>query len=56
MAFIAKDSGGKPVAGSDAAAVSFFDPKNLPCDLAFDHGEILRDYLSLVLSESPEER
>jgi ADP-ribose pyrophosphatase YjhB (NUDIX family) len=47
VAFVAKSSGAGPIAGSDAAEVSIFDPEDLPGDLAFDHGEILRDYLSL---------
>ena len=56
VAFIAKASGREPVAGSDAAGVSLFDPCQLPDDLAFDHGEILGDYLSLAPLDNPEER
>jgi ADP-ribose pyrophosphatase YjhB (NUDIX family) len=35
---------GEPRAADDAAAIGIFTRKNLPRDLAFDHGEILRDY------------
>ena len=35
---------GEPEAADDAAAIGIFDQDNLPQELAFDHGEILRDY------------
>jgi ADP-ribose pyrophosphatase YjhB (NUDIX family) len=37
---------GKPLAGDDASEVGVFSRENLPEDLAFDHGRILRDYYS----------
>jgi 8-oxo-dGTP diphosphatase len=36
---------GAPQAQDDAKAVGVFTPSELPADLAFDHGRILRDYL-----------
>lgn len=33
-----------PVAADDASEAGIFTRENLPGDLAFDHGEILRDY------------
>jgi 8-oxo-dGTP diphosphatase len=38
---------GEPRAQDDAAAVGIFDPRHLPAPLAFDHAQILRDYLIL---------
>ncbi len=35
---------GEPKAADDAAEIGVFNQQNLPEDLAFDHGEILRDY------------
>jgi 8-oxo-dGTP diphosphatase len=55
VAFAAK-ADGKPVAGDDASHVSVFNPRKIPSDLAFDHADILGDYLSLRLSQDPEER
>ncbi len=46
IAFAARVEGGEPVSGSDAADVALFDPTDLPGGLAFDHGKILKDYLS----------
>ncbi|MBW1772770.1 MAG: NUDIX hydrolase [Deltaproteobacteria bacterium] len=37
-------AGGEPRAADDAVEIGIFNQKNLPEDLAFDHGEILRDY------------
>lgn len=37
-------AGGVPRAADDAEEIGIFNQKNLPEDLAFDHGEILRDY------------
>lgn len=37
---------GEPVAQDDAAAVSVFNLPDLPSVLAFDHAQILRDYLA----------
>jgi 8-oxo-dGTP diphosphatase len=36
---------GKPRAQDDAAAVAVFSPERLPANLAFDHHQILADYL-----------
>ncbi len=47
IVFIAEAAGGKPKSGSDAASIFIFDPHEIPEELAFDHAEILRDYLSL---------
>jgi len=41
--FVATASG-KPAAGDDAKNLAIFSPKTIPAKLAFDHGEILRDY------------
>ncbi len=47
---------GQPGSGSDAEDVSFFQPDDLPEELAFDHGQILRDYLSLGIRARPRKR
>lgn len=47
IVFIAEAADGKPKSGSDAASIFIFDPHKIPEELAFDHAEILRDYLSL---------
>jgi len=36
---------GEPRAADDAAALALFDPANIEVELAFDHADILRDYL-----------
>jgi len=36
---------GEPVAADDAASVGIFDPADIMVPLAFDHEQILRDYL-----------
>lgn len=36
---------GKPVAADDAASVGIFDPAEIEVPLAFDHEQILNDYL-----------
>lgn len=36
---------GEPVAADDAASVGIFDPADIHVPLAFDHEQILRDYL-----------
>lgn len=41
--FIARGKG-SPKAGDDAKEVRVFFEENLPQDMAFDHGEILKDY------------
>lgn len=41
--FVAK-SKGRPRAADDAEEIGVFNRDNLPDDLAFDHGTILRDY------------
>jgi len=43
VVFIAKAEG-KPVAADDAAGVRVFNRHNLPNELAFDHGKILKSY------------
>jgi 8-oxo-dGTP diphosphatase len=40
---------GAPSAQDDAAALDVFSPQDLPQPLAFDHGQILRDYLQYRL-------
>ena len=40
---------GIPRAQDDAAALEVFSPQDLPPHLAFDHGQILRDYLQFRL-------
>ncbi len=42
--FIAKGKG-TPKAGDDASGIDAFHPQKLPQSLAFDHEQILRDYL-----------
>lgn len=37
---------GIPVAADDAAEVAIFTPKRFPAVLAFDHAQILRDYIN----------
>ena len=41
-------SSGTPRAADDAKDVGLFDPSHLPTPLAFDHGEILADYLRFL--------
>jgi len=36
---------GDPQAMDDAAAIQVFDPNQVPTQLAFDHAQILRDYI-----------
>ncbi len=43
--FIAK-SGGEPVAADDAQEIGVFTKDKIPQALAFDHGDILRDYFN----------
>lgn len=43
-------SGGKLNSGSDAESAEYFDLKDLP-ELAFDHEEIVEDYLEMVKDE-----
>ena len=38
---------GTPKAGDDARSLKIFPPDDLPRDLAFDHGQILKDYLQV---------
>ena len=40
---------GAPMAQDDAAALAVFSPQDLPQPLAFDHAQILRDYLQYRL-------
>ena len=37
---------GEPVAADDAVSVGIFDPQDINVPLAFDHAQILRDYLA----------
>ncbi len=39
---------GNPVAADDAKTVALCDPRNPPSPLAFDHAEILRDYVQFL--------
>ena len=41
-------SDGTPVAADDAKGVGLFDPRNPPSPLAFDHVEILADYVRFL--------
>ena len=43
--FLAEASG-QAVAGDDAAEIGVFGAANLPDDLAFDHRQILEDYIT----------
>ena len=47
--FRARIVSGTPCASDDAVGLGIFNRDNLPGDLAFDHGRILRDYFSLQL-------
>ncbi len=44
--FVAR-ADGTPQAADDARSLGVFVPENLPRELAFDHGEILADYLQV---------
>ena len=44
MIYVA-EAHGEPVAADDAANVGIFDPATVDVPLAFDHDQILRDYL-----------
>jgi len=45
---------GTPAAADDAKGIGLFDPRNPPAPLAFDHAEILSDYLRfLQTNETP---
>ena len=44
---------GTPVAADDASDVGLFNPEELPCPLAFDHQQILNDYLYFRLHGQP---
>ncbi len=37
---------GQPRAADDAAQIGIFDPHSLPSEMAFDHKQIIADYLS----------
>ena len=45
--YLARASG-TPVAADDAKNVGLFDPRKPPSPLAFDHAEILRDYVRFI--------
>jgi len=44
---------GEPRAGDDAAACGVFDPAQPPRPLAFDHEDVLRDYMHLRATGLP---
>ena len=44
--FVAR-ADGTPQAADDARSLGVFAPENLPRELAFDHGQILADYLQV---------
>jgi len=44
--FMARIRAGLPRASDDAVEIGIFNRDNLPKNLAFDHGKILRDYFS----------
>lgn len=46
VVFRARAVSGTPKASDDAIKTGIFNRDNLPNDLAFDHGKILRDYFS----------
>jgi len=46
--FRARAVSGTPKASDDALETGIFNRNNLPNDLAFDHGKILRDYFSYM--------
>ena len=48
VVFVAK-AAGTPRAASDASHLGVFDPRHPPSPLAFDHQQILRDYLERCL-------
>jgi 8-oxo-dGTP diphosphatase len=45
--YVARASG-KPIAADDAKNCALCDPRNPPSPLAFDHAEILRDYVHFL--------
>jgi ADP-ribose pyrophosphatase YjhB (NUDIX family) len=45
--YIARASG-EPKGADDAASAALYDPRNPPSPLAFDHAEILRDYIHFL--------
>ena len=45
VVFVATASG-EPRGGDDASIDKAFDPADLPADIAFDHRQIIQDYLS----------
>jgi len=47
---------GNPRAGDDAEKVGIFGEENLPLPLAFDHGQILRDYFEKKRPEISDQR
>jgi 8-oxo-dGTP diphosphatase len=47
VVFVLDRKGGELSSGSDAASVELLDPENAG-DMAFDHGEIVRDHLALT--------
>ena len=47
VVYIARASG-TPLAADDAKTAGLFDPRNPPTPLAFDHDEILKDYVRFL--------
>ena len=47
IVYIARASG-KPLAADDAKTLALFDPRKPPSPLAFDHAEILADYVRFL--------
>ena len=47
IVYVARASG-TPIAADDAKAVALVDPRNPPSPLAFDHDEILTDYVRFL--------
>jgi len=47
VVYIARASG-EPQGTDDAKSAALYDPRNPPSPLAFDHGEILRDYIRFL--------
>jgi len=46
VVFVARPIEGEPRAADDAKEIGIFARENLPKELAFDHGKILKDYFS----------
>ncbi|MFZ1946003.1 MAG: NUDIX hydrolase [bacterium] len=51
VAFLARAEG-DPRGGDDASEAAAFDPERLPAEMAFDHRQVIADYLSQKLGTS----